>query len=83
MTEPAWVNDRFNKFDMDHFNIIGYLPDGMLLRGSRSRPSKATLEQAFTEIAAAQENWSDLNTSTVDGLNKLVWPCPPLIFSKP
>ena len=64
---------------MDHFDVTDQRP-GMLLRGSSH--SKATLEETFTEMAAAQENWSDLDTSTADGLDKLVWLCRPLNFQQ-
>lgn len=59
------------KYGMEHSVIAEQRPEGILLRGSSH--SKATLEQTFTEMAAAQENWSDLDTSTADGLDKLVW----------
>ena len=55
---------------MDLFKITNQLA-GMLLRGP-SR-GKATLGETFTEMAAAQENWSDFDTSTADGLDELVW----------
>lgn len=67
---------------MDHFDISVQRPDVMLLRGSSHSKATATLEQTFTEIAAAQENWSDLDTSSADGLDKLVWLCPPLNFQQ-
>jgi hypothetical protein len=46
-------------------------PEGILLRGAN--PSKASLEQTFTEMAAAHENWDDFDAITNDGLDKLVW----------
>ena len=59
------------KFGMEHSVIAEQRPEGLLLCGSSH--SKATLEQTFTEMAAAQESWSDLDASTADGLDKLVW----------
>ena len=60
-----------NKYGMEHSVVAEQRPDGILLRGSSH--GKATLEQTFTEMAAAQEDWSDLDTSTADGLDKLPW----------
>jgi hypothetical protein len=59
------------KYGMEHSIIAEQRPEGILLRGSSH--SKATLEQTFTEMAAVQEDWSDLDVSTSDGLDKLVW----------
>ncbi len=59
------------KYGMEHSIIAEQRPEGILLRGASY--GKATLEQTFTEMAAAQENWSDLDASTADGLDKLVW----------
>ena len=60
-----------NKYGMEHSVVAEQRPDGILLRGSSN--GKATLEQTFTEMAAAQEDWSDLDTLTADGLDKLSW----------
>ncbi len=60
-----------NKYGIEHSVVAEQRPDGILLRGSMS--SKATLEQTFTEMASAQEDWNDLDASTADGLDKLVW----------
>ncbi len=60
-----------NKYGIEHSVVVEQRPDGILLRGSMS--SKATLEQTFIEMASAQENWSDFDTSVADGLDKLVW----------
>ena len=59
------------KYGMEHSVIAEQRPEGILLRGSTQ--GKATLEQTFTEMAQSQENWSDLDASTADGLDKLVW----------
>jgi len=60
-----------HKYGIEHSVIAEQRPEGILLRGSSH--GKATLEQTFTEMAASQENWSDLEASTADGLDKLVW----------
>ncbi len=60
-----------HKYGIEHSIVAEQRPDGILLRGSN--PGKATLEQTFTEMAAAHEDWSDLDTSVADGLDKLVW----------
>ena len=60
-----------HKYGIEHSVIAEQRPEGILLRGSSH--GKATLEQTFTEMAAAQEDWSDLDASTADGLDKLVW----------
>ncbi len=60
-----------HKYGIEHSIVAEQRSDGILLRGSSQ--GKATLEQTFTEMAVAQEDWSDLETSTSDGLNKLVW----------
>lgn len=60
-----------NKYGIEHSVVAEQRSDGILLRGSMR--SKATLEQTFTEMASAQEDWSDLDASTADGLDKLVW----------
>ena len=59
------------KYGMEGVVIAEQLPEGILLRGVN--PSKATLEQTFTEMAAAQENWDDFDALSNDGLDKLVW----------
>ena len=60
-----------HKYGIEHSVVAEQRPDGILLRGSSH--SKATLEQTFIEMAAAQENWSDLDVSMSDGLDKLPW----------
>lgn len=60
-----------SKYGMENMVIAEQRPDGILLRGAT--PSKATLEQTFTEMAAAQEQWDDLDAASADGLAKLVW----------
>jgi hypothetical protein len=46
-------------------------PDGILLRAARQ--PKVMLDQTFTDMAAAQENWDDMDLSSADGLSNLVW----------
>ena len=60
-----------SKYGMEGAVIAEQRPEGILLRGAN--PSKATLEQTFTEMAAAQENWNDFDAVSNDGLDKLVW----------
>jgi antitoxin MazE len=60
-----------SKYGMESVVIAEQRPDGILLRGAN--PSKATLEQTFTEMAAAQEKWDDFDAVSNDGLDKLVW----------
>ncbi len=60
-----------SKYGMEGAVIAEQRPEGILLRGANN--SKATLEQTFTEMAAAQENWDDFDAVSNDGLDKLVW----------
>lgn len=60
-----------SKYGMESVVIAEQRPDGILLRGAN--PNKATLEQTFTEMAAAQEQWDDFDALSNDGLDKLVW----------
>ena len=59
------------KYGIEHSIVAEQRPDGILLRGSN--PGKATLEQTFTQMAAAQEDWSGLDGAAADGLDKLAW----------
>jgi antitoxin MazE len=46
-------------------------PQGILLR---SKPrSKASLEDTFTQMAQAGEDWRDLDVASADGLKTLPW----------
>ena len=60
-----------HKYGIEHSIVAEQRPDGILLRGAS--PGKATLEQTFIEMAAAQEDWSDLDGVAADGLDKLAW----------
>ena len=50
-------------------------PDGVLLKGTGA--SKASLRQTFSEMgreqAAGNEDWSDMDGTAADGLDKLKW----------
>ena len=63
------------KYGMEGVVIAEQLPEGILLRGANT--SKTTLEQTFTEMAAAQaqgnESWDDFDAVSNDGLDKLAW----------
>lgn len=59
------------KYGIEHSVVADQRPDGILLRGSPQ--GKATLGQTFTEMAAAQEDWADMEASAADGLANLVW----------
>ena len=60
-----------HKYGIEHSIVAEQRPDGILLRGSK--PGKATLEHTFSEMAAAQEDWSALDGVAADGLDKLAW----------
>ena len=60
-----------HKYGIEHSVVAEQRSDGILLRGSLL--GKATLEQTFTEMAAAQDDWADMEASAADGLDKLVW----------
>ncbi len=60
-----------SKYGMENMVIAEQRPDGILLR--RANPGKATLDQTFIEMAAAQEHWVDLDAANADGFEKLVW----------
>ena len=57
------------KYGIEHCIIAEQRPDGILLKGSNS--GKATLDQTFTEMAAALEDWSGLDIAAAGGLDKL------------
>ncbi len=60
-----------HKYGIEHSIVVEQRPDGILLKGSVA--DKSTLEQTFIEMAAAQEDWSDLDSAAADGLDKLAW----------
>ena len=50
-------------------------PEGLLLRGTAS--PKLSLRQTFAEMAreqaSANDDWSDLDSTTADGLDRVKW----------
>ncbi len=54
---------------------IEQLPEGLLLRGTAT--PKLSLKQTFAEMAreqaAAKEDWSDLDSTAADGLDRVKW----------
>ena len=60
-----------HRYGIEQTVVAEQRPDGIFLRGATR--TKATLEKTFSEMAAAQENWSDLDASAADGLDKLPW----------
>ena len=63
--------ELLRKYGIADTLVVEERPDGILLRGTLQ--GKASLEQTFTEMAAAQEDWSDLDSTQSDGLNHLPW----------
>lgn len=59
------------KYSIADTLVVEERPDGILLRGTRQ--DKVSLDQTFAEMAAAQEDWSDLDSTQGDGLNHLPW----------
>ena len=60
-----------HKYGIEHSVVAEQRPEGILLKGAVH--GKATLEQTFAEMAAAQEDWTDMDSSASDGLDKLGW----------
>lgn len=63
--------ELLRKYSIADTLLVEERPDGILLRGNRL--DKVSLEQTFTEMAAAQEDWSDMDVARSDGLNTLPW----------
>jgi len=63
--------ELLRKYSIADTLVIEERPDGILLRGNRQ--DKVSLEQTFTEMAAVQEDWSDMDGARSDGLNTLPW----------
>lgn len=63
------------RYGMDGQITVEERPDGLLLRGAES--AKASLRQTFVEMAreqtAGSDDWSDMEGTTADGLDKLKW----------
>ena len=63
--------ELLRKYSIADTLLVEERPDGILLRGNRL--DKVSLEQTFTEMAAVQEDWSDMDVVRSDGLNSLPW----------
>ena len=63
--------ELLRKYSIADTLLVEERPDGILLRGNRL--DKVSLEQTFTEMAAVQEDWSDMDVARSDGLNSLPW----------
>ena len=63
--------ELLRKYSIADTLLVEERPDGILLRGNRL--DKVSLEQTFTELAAVQEDWSDMDVVRSDGLNSLPW----------
>ena len=63
--------ELLRKYSIADTLLVEERPEGILLRGNRL--DKVSLEQTFTEMAAVQEDWSDMDVVRSDGLNSLPW----------
>jgi len=63
--------DLLRKYGISDTLVLEELPEGMLLRGTTG--AKLSLDQTFTEMAAAQEDWRDWEGAAADGLDSLTW----------
>ena len=63
--------ELLRKYSIADTLMVEERPDGILLRGTRQ--DKVSLEQTFVEMAAAHEDWSDLDSAQSDGLSTLAW----------
>ena len=63
--------ELLRKYSIADTLVVEERSDGILLRGNRQ--DKVSLEQTFAEMAAAQEDWSDMDGAQSDGLNTLPW----------
>jgi antitoxin MazE len=59
------------QYGIDQTLVAEARPDGILLRGAPR--AKASLDQTFSEMAKAHEDWSGLDAAAADGLDKLPW----------
>jgi antitoxin MazE len=67
---------RLPKPLLQRYGIEGHVlaeqtPQGILLRSTPRR--KASLEDTFSDMARAGEDWQDWDAASADGLNKLAW----------
>ena len=63
--------ELLRKYSIADTLLVEERPEGILLRGNRL--DKVSLEQTFIEMAAVQEDWSDMDVVRSDGLNSLPW----------
>lgn len=63
--------ELLRKYGISDVLVLEERSEGILLRGSSS--AKKSLDQTFAEMAAAQEDWSDLDGVAADGLATLKW----------
>jgi hypothetical protein len=63
--------ELLRKYGISDTLVLEELPEGILLRGTTD--AKMSLDQTFTEMASAQEDWADLDGVVADGLATLKW----------
>jgi antitoxin MazE len=63
--------ELLRKYGISDALVLEERSEGILLRGTSG--AKVSLDQTFGEMAAAQENWSDLDGVAADGLATLKW----------
>lgn len=63
--------ELLRKYSISDTLVVEERPDGILLRGTRQ--DKVSLDQTFAEMAAENEDWSDLDSTQADGLSHLPW----------
>lgn len=63
--------ELLRKYGISDALVLEERSEGILLRGTSG--AKVSLNQTFAEMAAAQEDWSDLDGVAADGLATLKW----------
>ena len=63
--------ELLRKYGISDALVLEERSEGILLRGTSG--AKVSLDQTFAEMAAAQEDWSDLDGVAADGLVTLKW----------
>jgi len=63
--------DLLRKYGISDVLVLEELPEGILLRGTAG--PKMSLDQTFTQMALAQEDWRDCDGTLADGLDSLKW----------
>lgn len=61
--------ELLRKYSIADTLVVEERTDGILLRGTRQ--DKLSLDQSFAEMAAENEDWSDLDSTQADGLRHL------------